>query len=55
MALCPMVIAKGEKIGEIENALEEAQNYLEQGDLVKAEEYVSQVGEVCENTKGEEC
>jgi hypothetical protein len=42
----PRVIVKEQKINEIKNALEEAQEYLKQGDLNKAKEYVSQAEEV---------
>jgi hypothetical protein len=42
----PWVIAKEQKINEIENALEEAQTYLGQGDVDKANEYVFQAEEV---------
>jgi hypothetical protein len=49
----PWIIAKEGKINEIENALEEAQKYLGQGDLDKANEYVSQAEEVYVSIRSE--
>lgn len=41
----PWIIAKQGKIAEIESSLEEARKYLEQGDMARAAEYVSQAEE----------
>jgi len=49
----PWVITKQEKINEIENSLEEARKYLEQGNVAQAAEYVSQAEETYRSIRSE--